>query len=77
MNRRGFLSRVCRGIVGAAAIAHVPASWVPKPIRDRVIYFKNIPLVYDQHCPSNTVYFAYRSDVARLHVWDTRSVRRL
>ncbi len=32
MKRRAFLQRICAGIVGAAAIAKIPASWIPSSI---------------------------------------------
>ncbi len=66
MNRRGFLGLLCSGVVGACVVAKIPTAWIPAPIQSRALMFKGVPLVFDQYCPSSTIYFLNSKGVYRL-----------
>ncbi len=66
MNRRGFLASL--PMLAAAA-------WLSQKLsamRDDVtsgfqrVYFKNIPLTFDENCPTNTIYFIGKKGVWKL-----------
>lgn len=57
MKRRSFLARLVGGAVGAAVLSRLPVV-----VQERVrtapgLTFRGIPIVFDQDCPSGTVYF--------------------
>ncbi len=58
MNRRSFL-KAC-GLATAAVVCLGPktlAAGATVYTGYRVVYFKNIPLVFDQYCQTNRIYF--------------------
>jgi hypothetical protein len=64
MNRRSFMKRVGAGLAGAYALASLPAAAVKAltaPQGFERITYKGIPLVFDEHCRSNRVYFVSQS----------------
>jgi hypothetical protein len=65
VNRRAFLSRLAAGVVGAVALAKLPfVADAPTRLFDGPITFRGVPLVFDQHCPRNMIYF-----LSPKHLW--------
>lgn len=60
MNRRGFLKACAVGMAAVVAASKIPAALfdtTPTTLFDGPLTFMGKPLIYDQYCASNTVYF--------------------
>ncbi len=60
MNRRGFLKACAVGFGAVVAVAKLPAALfdaTPTRLFDGPLTFRGVPVMYDQYCPKNTIYF--------------------
>ena len=63
MNRRTFFQRTAGALVAAVLTPVAAKLW---PVTSVPLTFKGIPLVFNQFCPSNKVYFLARNGVHEL-----------
>jgi len=65
MTRRSFLGRLAAGIAGLAVAPSVTRLFVEPVVFERLT-FRGVPLVWDEHCSPNTVYFLSHDGLWRL-----------
>jgi hypothetical protein len=70
VNRRGFLKACAVGMAAVVAASKIPSALfdtTPTRLFDGPITWRGVPLLYDQYCQQNTIYF-----INPEHLWVKR-----